>query len=280
MSKEVVISTCIGGLTRLGTPKRIVDTLVEAGFRYYDFTMMFPILGFELFYNSDDYLSKAREFRKYADKIGIYCNQTHGFTPFIVKRVSPDENDMMLENVKRTIEVSHVLGAKYCVLHPSSDLSIEENAKRFSSLKQIAQDNDMIIAIENMPTKGLFGKPEHFIKLLNLINDNHFKVCLDIGHAEIDFVDSSAIEFINKLGDKLVCLHIHDNNKVQDIHQLPYTYSVNFSEITKALKENHYKGDVTFEATTFMNNIPTLLFLDALKLLHSVGEYMAEQIFK
>ena len=280
MSKEVVISTCIGGLTRLGTPKRIVDTLVEAGFRYYDFTMMFPILGFELFYNSDDYLSKAREFRKYADKIGIYCNQTHGFTPFIVKGAPPDENDMMLENVKRTIEVSHVLGAKYCVLHPSSDLSIEENAKRFSSLKQIAQDNDMIIAIENMPTKGLFGKPEHFIKLLNLINDNHFKVCLDIGHAEIDFVDSSAIEFINKLGDKLVCLHIHDNNKVQDIHQLPYTYSVNFSEITKALKENHYKGDVTFEATTFMNNIPTLLFLDALKLLHSVGEYMAEQIFK
>lgn len=280
MSKEVVISTCIGGLTRLGTPKRIVDTLVEAGFRYYDFTMMFPLLGFELFYNSDDYLSKAREFRKYADKIGIYCNQTHGFTPFIVKDASPDENDMMLENVKRTIEVSHVLGAKYCVLHPSSNLSIEENAKRFSSLKQIAQDNDMIIAIENMPTKGLFGKPEHFIKLLNIINDNHFKVCLDIGHAEIDFVDSSAIEFINKLGDKLVCLHIHDNNKVQDIHQLPYTYSVNFSEITKALKANHYKGDVTFEATTFMNNIPTLLFLDALKLLHSVGEYMAEQIFK
>lgn len=280
MSKEVVISTCIGGLTRLGTPKRIVDTLVEAGFRYYDFTMMFPLLGFELFYNSDDYLSKAREFRKYADKIGIYCNQTHGFTPFIVKDASPDENDMMLENVKRTIEVSHVLGAKYCVLHPSSNLSIEENAKRFSSLKQIAQDNDMIIAIENMPTKGLFGKPEHFIKLLNIINDNHFKVCLDIGHAEIDFVDSSAIEFINKLGDKLVCLHIHDNNKVQDIHQLPYTYSVNFSEITKALKANHYKGDVTFEATTFMNNIPTLLFLDALKLLHSVGDYMAEQIFK
>ena len=85
MSKEVVISTCFGGLTRLGTPEMVLDTLKEAGFKYYDFTMMCPILGFELLYDSDDYLEKARRFRKYADSIGMYCNQTHGATPYVVK---------------------------------------------------------------------------------------------------------------------------------------------------------------------------------------------------
>lgn len=280
MSKEIVISTCTGGILRLGTPERIVDALKEAGFKYYDFTMMCKILGFELFFDSDDYLIKAKEFRKYTDKIGIYCNQTHGFTPYIVKDASKEDNDDLFEKVKRTIEISHVLGAKCCVLHPTSDLSIEENAKRFSLLKQIAHDNDMIIAIENVPSKGLFGKPEHFIQLLNLIDDDHFKVCLDIGHSEIDFVNSSAVDFINKLGDRLACLHIHDNNQAGDIHQLPYTYAINFDEITEALKKNHYQGDITFEATTFMNNMPTLLFVDTLKLLHDIGEYMAKQVFK
>ena len=280
MPKEIVISTCIAGITRLGSPYRAVDLLKQAGFKHYDFTMMYPLIGFDLFFNSDDYLSRAKEFRKYTDKIGIYCNQTHGFTPYVVKDFSKEDNDKLFENVKRTIEVSHILGAKCCVLHPSSDCSIEENAKRFSLLKQIAHDNDMIIAIENVPSSGLFGKPEHFIELLNLINDDHFKVCLDIGHAEIDFVHSSAVDFINKLGNRLACLHIHDNDQARDIHQLPYTYAVNFEDITKALKENHYQGDITFEATTFMNNIPTLLFLDALKLLHDVGEYMVKQVFE
>ena len=45
MSKEIKISTYIAPLTRLGTPELVVDTLKEAGFRYYDFTMMFPIMG-------------------------------------------------------------------------------------------------------------------------------------------------------------------------------------------------------------------------------------------
>ena len=279
MSKEIVISTCTGGLTRLGTPEKVVDTLKEAGFKYYDFTMMYPILGFELFYNSDDYLDKARKFRQYTDNIDIYCNQTHGATPYIVKNASKEDNETLFDNVKRTIEVSHVLGAKYCVLHPSSDCSIKENAERFLLLKQIAIDNQVIIAIENMPTGGLFGRPEHFIELLDIINDDHFKVCLDIGHAEIDLTHSSAVKFINKLGDRIACLHIHDNNQAQDIHQLPYTYAVNFEEIVKALKDNHYQGDITFEATTFMNHMPITLFLDNLKILHDVGEYLLNQIY-
>ena len=190
-----------------------------------------------------------------------------------------EDNNKLFDNAKRTIEVAHILGAKYCVLHPSSDCSIKENAERFLLLKQIAIDNDIIIAIENMPSAGLFGKPEHFIELLDIIGDDHFKVCLDIGHAEIDFVHSSATEFINKLDDRLVCLHIHDNNQSQDIHQLPYTYAVNFEEIAKALKNNHYRGDITFEATTFLNHMPITLFLDNLKLLRDVGGYLSKQIF-
>lgn len=279
MSREVKISAFTGALTRLGTPELVVDALKEAGFKYYDFTMMCPIIGFELFYNSDgDYLAKAKEFRKYADKIGMHCNQTHGFTPYVVKDFSKEDNQTLFENVKRSIEVSRVLGAKCCVLHPSSDCSIHENAERFKLLIDVARENDIIIAIENVPNDKLFGKPEDFIELLNEINDDHFKFCLDIGHAEMELTGSSAVDFINKMGDRLVCLHIHDNEKGHDIHQLPYTFMIDFKEIWEALKKNHYQGDVTFECGTCFNNLPTSLFKDALKLLYDLGECIGKEI--
>ena len=207
MSKEIKISTFTGSFTRLGTAELVVDALKQAGFKYYDFTMMYPILGFDLFYDSDDYIEKAKKFREYTDKIGIYCNQTHGAVPYIGKLFSKEDNEKTFDNVKRTIEVSHILGAKYCVLHPSSDCSIKENAERFKLLKDIAHKNDVIIAIENMPSDTLFGKPEDFLELLTLIDDDHFAFCLDIGHAEIDYTGSSAVDFINKMGDKLVCAY-------------------------------------------------------------------------
>ena len=277
MPKEIKLSTCVAPLTRLGTPELIVDTLKKAGFQYYDFTMRYPILGFDFFFDSDDYIQKAKAFREYTDKIGIYCNQTHGSVPLLGAFFTKEDNDLLFERVKRTIEITHILGAKYCVLHPSSDCSIKENAERFKLLKQIAHDNDVIIAIENMPSDTLFGKPEDFNALLDEINDDHFALCLDIGHAEIEYTGSSAVDFINKMGKRLVCLHIHDNDKGNDIHQLPYTYMVNFDEIWKTLKKNDYQGDITFEVCTSFNNLPNSLFIHFLELLHSVGEYILKQ---
>lgn len=280
MSREIKISTFTGSFTRLGTPELVVAALKEAGFKYYDFTMMSPILGFDLLYDSDDYISRAKEFRKYADKIGIYCNQTHGAVPYIGKLFSKEDNEKTFEIVKRTIEVSHILGAKYCVLHPSSDCSIKENATRFKLLKEVAHENDIILAIENMPSSTLFGKPENFLELLKEIDDEHFAFCLDIGHAEIDYTGSSAVDFINKMGDKLVCLHIHDNDKGNDLHQLPYTYSISFKEIWEVLRNNNYQGDITFETGSYFQNLPNSLYVSALELLHSLGEYIREELTK
>lgn len=280
MSKEIRVSTYIAPLTRLGSPEQVVDILKRSGFSYFDFTMMFPILGFGLFYNSIDYKEKALRFKEYINSIGIYCNQTHGSVPCLRSEATKEENEKYFELVKRSIEVSHILGAKYCVLHPASECSMEENVKFFKSLIEIAHENKIIIAIENTLSDKLFGKPDDFIELLDKINDVSFMVCLDIGHAETKNSGSSAIEFIEKLKDKIVCLHIHDNDKISDNHQLPFTLVIQFEPIFKALKENGYDGDITFECGSYFNNMPVSLFPDALKLLHDVGGYIGKQIYK
>lgn len=276
---KIKISTYIAPLTRLGSPELVVEALKKSGFDYFDFTMMFPILGFDLFYDCDDYKEKAVAFRKRTDKIGIYCNQTHGSVPCFRNGASKEENAEHFELVKRSIEVSHILGSKYCVLHPASDCTMDENVAFFRSIIDIVHENEIVIAIENTLSDKLFGKPEDFIELLERIDDESFKVCLDIGHAETKNTGSNAIDFINKLKDKIVCLHIHDNDKAYDNHQLPFTLVIEFDPIFKALKKNNYSGDITFECGTYFNNMPVSLLPDALKFLHDVGKYIGKQIY-
>ena len=109
MSREIKISTYIAPLTRLGTPEVVVDVLKASGFDYYDCTMMYPILGFELFYNSEDYIQKAKDFKQYADTIGIHCNQTHGTVPCFRKNGTLEENQVLFQNV----------GSIVCFTHPA-----------------------------------------------------------------------------------------------------------------------------------------------------------------
>lgn len=272
-----MISTNTGTLTRLGTPYYIVKALKKAGFKSYDFTMNNTIIGFDSLFDSDDYRQRAKDFKVYTDKLGIYCNQTHGYVPRTTKGATLNDRKDNYEKIKRTIEITKILGAKYCVLHPDSFCTMNENIDFFKSLKELAHENDVVIAIENMPNDNLFGKPEDLITLLNGIDDSYFQACLDIGHAEIAITGSTALDFITKLGTRIVCLHIHDNDKGHDLHQLPFTNGINFFEIFKALKENKYEGDITFESDIFQRMSPTL-FVDAISFIREIGEYITTLI--
>jgi len=52
---------------------------------------------------------------------------------------------------------------------------------------------------------------------------------------------------VNALGPKLQALHIHDNDKILDLHHIPFSHSIDFPPILKALKDNGYSGDFTLE---------------------------------
>lgn len=47
-------------------------------------------------------------------------------------------------------------------------------------------------------------------------------------------------------------LHIHDNDRRHDSHQIPFSMDVDFDKIVKALKKIDYKGDFTSEACSYI----------------------------
>lgn len=78
----MLISTDTGAFEDFFSYEEILNTLKEAGFDAYDFSMYELEIKPELclvYYS--DYVQKAKKIRFYADKLGIICNQTHATCP-------------------------------------------------------------------------------------------------------------------------------------------------------------------------------------------------------
>lgn len=258
------ISTEIGSAaSRIGEEKAI-EYYAKAGFDAWDFSM-FSMCRYDWSekkvvmtdhpLSGKNYLEFARRLKRVGLDNGIVCNQSHA--PF------PTFSPEMLPYLERAIECTAEAGGKICVIHPANDRSAEENAEMFFKLLPAAKACGVKIATENMynwnPEKdeSMFAAcatPEDFSAHLNAVNDDAFVACLDIGHAEMKGSDTSAVQMIKALGDKLQALHLHDNDKRHDSHQIPFSMQINFDAVVKALKEIRYDGYFTLEADRFLSD--------------------------
>ena len=281
------ISANIQGFSKYGNAREIVKMMQQAGFTAYDASMVTNgVLDWLLY--ADDWQEKAREFRKYADGLGIKCNQSHA--PYSSVRKGDEKyNEWMFPRLIRAIQVSGILGAKVCVVHPCNDWNAQENAVFYQKLEPVARQAGVKIGVENMwnwaqgsshATKAACSHHDDFKAHLDLLNPEVFTACLDIGHAEMQGLETSAEQMIFTLKDNLGALHIHDVDKTHDNHQLPFTQGVDFEKVINALKEVGYQGDITFETSCGMRAAPKELQSALARYLAAIGAYFKELIEK
>lgn len=261
------ISTEIASASKLVGEEKAIELYAKAGFDAWDFTLCCMggyDWGLQTFIPSshplagNEYLSFARKLKQVGIDNGIHCNQSHA--PFPVK--CPEIRSLC----KRAIECTAEAGGEICIIHPDNDKSAEENAEMYFELLPFAKDCGVKIATENMfnwngktgdewrATHAACATPEDFLAHINAVNDDSFVACLDLGHAEIMGEDVSAPQMIRALGSHLQALHIHDNNKITDLHQIPFSGTMDFDPIVKALKEINYSGYFTLEADKHLHS--------------------------
>ena len=281
------ISTEIQSFKQYGNVWEVVKLLKEAGFTAYDASMFTGGLFDEILY-ADDWQEKAKQFRAYADGLGIVCNQSHA--PFATARKGNDEyNKAMHPKVVRAIEVSGILGAKVCVVHPCNDYTAEENAELYLSFEETARKAGVKIGVENMwnwakgsptATPAACSHHDDFKKHLDLLPADVFVACVDIGHAEMAGLDTSAAQMIETLGDRMQSMHLHDVDGVHDNHQVPFTQKVNFAGIVEALKNINYQGDVTLEVAYGPVKTPKALQEALARYLAAIADYFKNELDK
>ena len=279
-------STEINSAARIIGEEKAIEYISKAGFNAWDFSMFSMIrydwgtstaykTGHPLGENS--YLAFARKLKHISEECGIHCNQSHA--PF------PTYSPEIRSHYKRAIECTAEVGGQICVIHPDNYLSAEENAEIYMEILPFAKAHGVKIATENMwnwndekneSSFAACATSESFLAHLNAVNDDYFVACLDIGHAEMRGSGDGAANMIKAIGPKLQALHIHDNDKWHDSHQIPFSMDINFPEVVKALKEINYGGYFTLEADRYLGKFTEENIFEGIKDLANSARKLAD----
>ena len=239
------ISTEIYSTARHVGEEKAIELIAKAGFDHWDFSMFemgridwntFTLLESDHPLTKPNYLEFARKLKKVGLDNGITCNQSHAPFPVRVPAI--------LDLQKRAIECTAEAGGKICIIHPDNNSSCEKNAEMYFDLLPFAKEHGVKIATENMwnwengATQSCFAAcstAESFKQHIDIVNDPNLVACLDLGHAEMRGSGDGAPYMIRELGHRLQALHIHDNDRLHDSHQIPFSMDIDFVEIAKAL---------------------------------------------
>jgi len=257
--------------------KKTIDIFAEAGFRGIDFSA-----------DIEQYCTDAhtpefyRQIKAYANDRGIGFYQAHA--PFLSGFAEPATRDEHLSKVIKGLYHASLLGSHVVTVHPckfldsqgqwNSDAIMEYNLGYYQKLIPYAQEYNVKIAIENLP--GHITKtPEALLQLLNALSSDVFTVCYDVGHDQI--AGNNPAETISKLGSRIGCTHIHDNDGIHDVHTLPYYGIIDWENVMKAFAQSGYTGNLNYEAAQFVGKVPPELLTEGAKYMAVVGQHLIDR---
>ena len=284
------ISTEIVSAARIVGEEKAVELIARAGFDAWDFSMFAMARwdwanqcvqdnGHPL--RSAEYAAFAKRLRQIGLDNGIVCNQSHA--PFPVR--IPEIRDYL----KRAIECTAIAGGEICIIHPDNNKTAEENAEMYCELLPFAKEHGVKIATENMwnwnkeldqAAPAACSHHDDFLAHIQAVNDPYLVACLDLGHAEMKGLGTTARESILTLGEYLQALHIHDNDRWHDSHQIPFSMEMDFDVIVRSLKEIGYQGYFTLEADRYLSAFDENTVFEGIKNMASAARRLADMFEK
>lgn len=285
------------------------ERIKNAGFDCIDLNLDVFLKNSELYQGKmncffDQSMEELRQhFKPYlqgAKKCGLLYSQMHAPYPIWVYG-RDTQNRHMIENViPKCLEIAGFLGIPYVVIHPfkmqyrrTCKEEKRRNLEFFKNMIEMARENHVIICLENLYesiggrlVEGVCSAPEDAIWYIDRLNEvageERFGFCLDTGH--LILVKRPVYKTIQSLGNRIKILHLHENDGLDDLHQIPYTFGkkagdgFDWEGLFAGLREAEYDGVLNFETFPSMNSFPESVKEDVLKMIAGIGRYFAGRI--
>ena len=214
------------------TVSETIDAIKKAGFKDV----------FVQWYNKEWEYSQEEQL-KYARKQGLNIIFAHlGYKNINDLWKECDEGNKLVENYKKDIKICKQNNIPMVVMHLTSKKVApnynEIGLERIREIVNYAKELDIKVAFENTKIKGYL---EYVIQ--NLDNDN-VGICYDAGHCHVHFNDEFPYEMFK---NKIFAVHLHDNDKSDDLHLLPFDGTIDWEKLIKKLRDCNYEGPITLE---------------------------------
>lgn len=156
--------------------------------------------------------------------------------------IENEDGNKLVDRYKNDIRICKENDISMVVMHlTSKSVAPKYNKtglKRLQEIVDYAEALNVKVAFENTKIKGYL---EYVIE--NIDNAN-VGICFDSGHYHVHFDDD--LDF-SKFKNRIFAVHLHDNDKSDDLHLIPFDGTLNWKNVVKNLAENNYNGPITME---------------------------------
>ena len=196
-----------------------------------------------------DYFDKDYKlFPEYARNAGLYIENAHA--PYLnANHLWEDTIDGQeaYQEIITCLEDCAAYNIPTLVMHPENKKGTETvslpcdfsiGIERMKRIVDTAERLNVNIAVENM------SRPEYLEHIFQDIQSERLGFCFDSGHCN---VFTPGVNFLSLYGDKLMALHLHDNDGVDDWHSLPFSGNIKWNDIADKMSHIPYYGAIALE---------------------------------
>lgn len=161
----------------------------------------------------------------------------------------------IIKRLEKSIQYSQQLDCLLWVFHPGFHSGISSfypgwdwqvNLESVKTLLELGRKYNVKIAMENIPEifQSLLANVTDFSRFYEELGEG-IGIALDVGHAN---VNGQTKEFMNKFRDKIVHMHVSDNDSKQDSHLGIGKGTIDWQDFAKSVRRIQFRGIVMIES--------------------------------
>lgn len=289
------------------------EMLRRAGFTCCDFSLNAYLSNSILYaYERNDFFNQPihklkaffREHKAAAEAAGIRINQMHMPYPNYVPGAPEELNEYLSKVVApKSMEICAFLDCPYIVVHGfklagalgSEQAEWDRTEEFLNLLAPMAKELGITVCMENIYTnvgnhivEGPCCDARKAAARIDRINEEYgaevLGFCLDTGHANL--IGLNFEDFITTLGKRLKVLHIHDNDGIEDLHQIPFTFTrsrenkavTDWGGFIAGLRKIGFDQVLSFETAPVLSAFPDRMKREVLGFIAQIGDFLAGEI--
>ena len=144
-----------------------------------------------------------------------------------------------VELVKNRIEMAARLQSDVIIMHVPAWPACDSLRRSLDELAEFARERGVRIAIEN----GDFAAIRN---LLSEYDQSYLGLCYDSGHGN---VGGDGLDQLASLKERLISVHLHDNDGSGDQHNLLFSGTINWERLAGIIAGSAYKKCVSLEVS-------------------------------
>ncbi len=226
-----------------GNPQPYLKLIADAGFSHVHWCHHW---GSDFLYGQPE----IRQIARWLGDYGLKLLDLHASAGVEKNWGSSLEHERLagVELVNNRIAMTAQLGSDVIVLHVASiphkqfaGPALEAMHRSLDEIAPFAAQQGVRIALENMANDWF----EYIDPLLRDYPPSLLGICYDSGHGNLG---GRGLDFLQQRRDRLLALHLHDNDGQSDQHKIIFTGSVDWTRLAGILADSSYGKCVNCES--------------------------------